>query len=213
MNRDGGFSDPPSVQTPAYDDRGIRLESWKEIADYLCRGVTTVQRWEHEEALPVHRHDHAKKGSVYSYTRELDEWRARRERTSPAAPDPTPSADAEGLTDVYRLGAHRLATTAAGILALTVAVVIGLWLWPWHRVRADASRWSIASCPASLLRSSSCRSKLGSACASPLHRSDGGETPSARFRQTVGCSRSFDFRRPAPPTCTSRRRTVVSLAG
>src|SRR5439155_4302244 len=143
MNRDGGFSDPPSVQTPADDDRGIRLESWKEIADYLRRGVTTVQRWEHEEALPVHRHDHAKKGSVYSYTRELDEWRARRERTSPAAPDPTPSADAEGLTDVYRLGAHRLATTAAGILALTVAVVIGLWLWPWHRVRADAPRMRV----------------------------------------------------------------------
>ena len=96
MHRDGGFSDPPSVQTRTDDDRGTRLESWKEIADYLSRGVTTVQRWEHEEALPVHRHDHAKKGSVYGYTRQLDEWRACRERTLPAvsepAPQPTPKA-------------------------------------------------------------------------------------------------------------------------
>ena len=38
MHRDGGFADPPSVQARADDDRGTRLESWKEIADYLRRG-------------------------------------------------------------------------------------------------------------------------------------------------------------------------------
>src|SRR5437773_11634107 len=38
MHRDGGFSDPPSVQARADDDRGTHLESWKEIADYLRRG-------------------------------------------------------------------------------------------------------------------------------------------------------------------------------
>src|SRR5439155_25615801 len=98
MNRDGGFSDPPSVQTPADDDRGTRLESWKEIADYLRRGLTTVQRWEHEEALPVHRHDHAKKGSVYCFTGELDEWRACRERTLPAVSEATPSGGGGGIS-------------------------------------------------------------------------------------------------------------------
>src|SRR5436189_647158 len=121
MHRDGGFSDPPSIQAPADDDRGTRLESWKEIADYLRRGVTTVQRWEHEEALPVHRHDHAKKGSVYCYTRELDEWRACRERTLSVASESRPSADGKGISNVDRLGASRLGLTAAGILALTVA--------------------------------------------------------------------------------------------
>jgi Tol biopolymer transport system component len=140
MHRDGGFSDPPSVQAPPDDDRGTRLESWKEIADYLRRGMTTVQRWEHEEGLPVHRHDHTKKGSVYSYARELDEWRACRERTLPATPEPTPSADAKGISNVDRLGGRRLGLTVAGILALTVAVVIVLWVQPWHRVRADAPR-------------------------------------------------------------------------
>ncbi len=52
-----------------------RLESWKEIAAYLGRDVTTVRRWEKREALPVHRLHHSKLGSVYAYTTELDAWR------------------------------------------------------------------------------------------------------------------------------------------
>ena len=32
-----------------------RLDSWKEIAAYLKRDVTTVQRWEKREDMPVHR--------------------------------------------------------------------------------------------------------------------------------------------------------------
>jgi len=39
-----------------------RLESWKEIAAYLGRDVTTVRRWEKREALPVHRLQHSKLG-------------------------------------------------------------------------------------------------------------------------------------------------------
>jgi hypothetical protein len=38
-----------------------RLDSWKEIAAYLKRGVTTVQRWERTEGLPVHRLPHSKR--------------------------------------------------------------------------------------------------------------------------------------------------------
>ena len=55
-----------------------RLESWKEIAAYLGRDVTTVRRWEKREALPVHRLHHSKLGSVYAYTTELDAWRKER---------------------------------------------------------------------------------------------------------------------------------------
>ncbi len=32
-----------------------KLNSWKEIAAYLNRDVTTVQRWEKREAMPIHR--------------------------------------------------------------------------------------------------------------------------------------------------------------
>ena len=51
-----------------------RLDSWKEIAAYLGRGVRTVQRWEREEGLPVHRLVHDKRGSVYAQRDELAAW-------------------------------------------------------------------------------------------------------------------------------------------
>lgn len=51
-----------------------RIDSWKGIAEYLHRGPRTVQRWEREEGLPVHRLQHEKLGSVYAYTGELDTW-------------------------------------------------------------------------------------------------------------------------------------------
>ena len=49
----------PSVRPPE-----TRLDSWKEIAAYLNRDVTTVQRWEKREGMPVHRHQHDRMGSA-----------------------------------------------------------------------------------------------------------------------------------------------------
>ncbi|HKV39899.1 MAG TPA: hypothetical protein VJX67_11855, partial [Blastocatellia bacterium] len=51
-----------------------KLDSWKEIAAYLDREVRTVQRWEKQEGLPVHRHHHDKLGTVYAYRAELNAW-------------------------------------------------------------------------------------------------------------------------------------------
>jgi TolB-like protein len=51
-----------------------RLNSWKEIAAYLHVAVRTVQRWEKTERLPVRRHRHAAKSSVFAYKPELDSW-------------------------------------------------------------------------------------------------------------------------------------------
>jgi serine/threonine-protein kinase len=51
-----------------------RLDSWKEIAAHLKRDISTVQRWERKEGLPVHRHQHDKLGSVYAFRSELDTW-------------------------------------------------------------------------------------------------------------------------------------------
>jgi Tol biopolymer transport system component len=55
-----------------------RLDSWKAIAAYLKRDVSTVQRWERREGMPVHRHLHDKQGSVYAYRSDLDAWWERR---------------------------------------------------------------------------------------------------------------------------------------
>ena len=68
---------------------GRRLESWKEIASYLNRHVTTVRRWEHQEGLPVHRHQHSRLGSVYAFARELDSWFDGRRFETTVEPDAT----------------------------------------------------------------------------------------------------------------------------
>jgi len=63
-----------------------RLDSWKAIAAYLGRGVRTVQRWERDEGLPVHRLAHEKRGSVYASRREVDGWwESRRQSLSSGA--------------------------------------------------------------------------------------------------------------------------------
>jgi Tol biopolymer transport system component len=111
------------------------LESWKEIAAYLKRDVTTVQRWEKREALPVHRHQHDKSGSVFALKSELDRWRWQRthpqgsdveaepaaaaEPAAPAAPL-TPATPPRPLPPApsRRMTAGRAALFAVGLLAL-----------------------------------------------------------------------------------------------
>ena len=86
------FLGTPPSERPLED----RLDSWKEIATYLNRDVTTVQRWEKREGMPVHRHLHDRMGSVYASRAELDAWmRSRNLRTgqengnSVQPPDPS----------------------------------------------------------------------------------------------------------------------------
>ena len=83
--RTGGLpnpADPSPGQKP--------LETWKEIAAYLQRDARTVRRWEKHEALPVHRHRHAARSSVYAYPSELDRWRATRQPGATPAPTARP---------------------------------------------------------------------------------------------------------------------------
>jgi serine/threonine-protein kinase len=51
-----------------------RLDSWKEIANYLARDVRTVIRWEKERGLPVHRVPGGKKAAVFAFVETLDAW-------------------------------------------------------------------------------------------------------------------------------------------
>ena len=88
-----------------------RLDSWKAIADYLGRHVTTLQRWEHEEGLPVHRHLHEKRGSVFAYTAELDAWFVG--RTVPCGAEGASTEAAERLDESEPDPEHRAAPVQA----------------------------------------------------------------------------------------------------
>jgi tetratricopeptide (TPR) repeat protein len=94
-----------------------RLDSWKAIAAHFGRDVRTVQRWEREEGLPVHRHVHRKRGTVHAFTQELDTWwRGRASEVPPhREEEPLESAGPRlRLLFVVVL----LILTAAGLLAL-----------------------------------------------------------------------------------------------
>ena len=95
------MKDPSLVPSPALTDQPVEilLDSWKEIATYVKRDVSTVQRWEKREGMPIHRHVHDKRGSVYAFSSELDAWlqtrrlRLEEEEEEPRAETPV---DAEG---------------------------------------------------------------------------------------------------------------------
>jgi Tol biopolymer transport system component len=73
----GSRVDESEHTAPGGSDRSrpeVRLDSWKKIASYLRRDVSTVQRWERREGLPVHRHLHDKQGSVFAFRTEVDAW-------------------------------------------------------------------------------------------------------------------------------------------
>jgi tetratricopeptide (TPR) repeat protein/predicted DNA-binding transcriptional regulator AlpA len=87
---------PPRTPDQPDNAASVRLDSWKEIAEYLGKVERTVKRWERERALPVHRPPGGR-GSVYAYTSELDEWlHSTRNGDNKSTGVATQSADAEG---------------------------------------------------------------------------------------------------------------------
>jgi tetratricopeptide (TPR) repeat protein len=73
-----------------------RLDSWKEIAAFFGRNERTVNRWEKERALPVHRMPGGERGGVYAYVDELTAWLQSadlHDEHVAAIHDPEPAAD------------------------------------------------------------------------------------------------------------------------
>jgi tetratricopeptide (TPR) repeat protein len=87
---------------PSSSSARQRLDSWKEIAAFFGRDERTVNRWEKEKGLPVHRLPGAK-GRVYAYADELSQWL---ENSRPIRVEPGDRAKAEeSLDEVEALAA------------------------------------------------------------------------------------------------------------
>jgi Tol biopolymer transport system component len=69
-----GENAPAHTERSGSSPRDDRLDSWKEIGAYLKRDVTTVRRWEKREGLPIYRHLHDQRESVYAFKSEVDRW-------------------------------------------------------------------------------------------------------------------------------------------
>ncbi|MCP3982724.1 MAG: hypothetical protein GY716_25820 [bacterium] len=87
---------------------GKKLESWKEIAAFFNVTVRTVQYWEKERRLPVHRLEGFAKPRVFAYDDELRRWQ------SPDGTSPPPAGRP-------RL---RIVVAAAVTLLLTSAILV-----------------------------------------------------------------------------------------
>jgi hypothetical protein len=121
-NESGSSMDKPSQGTPPpVSPLEDRLDSWKEIGAYLNRDVTTVQRWEKREGMPVHRHLHDRMGSVYASRAELDAWaRSRNLRATQESGNNTSSSNSAALPP--RPAFWTSVTGRKSLLALTVVV-------------------------------------------------------------------------------------------
>jgi Tol biopolymer transport system component len=144
-NQESAMGEPSTGTPPSLKPADDRLDSWKEIAAYLNRDVTTVQRWEKREGMPVHRHLHDRMGSVYASRAELDSWTSSRNlppsqengnnAASPSSPAQPSSAISASLTR-WKL----LVPLAVAGAALAIAAT--LWLqrteYFWRSPIADA---------------------------------------------------------------------------
>ena len=113
----------PGTSSPSVKPPEDRLDSWKEIASYLSRDVTTVQRWEKREGMPVHRHQHDRMGSVYAFSSELDAWvqtrRLRLEQEEKERRSETPVDEKGDHGPRWTLGIRRwLVVGGVAVLAL-----------------------------------------------------------------------------------------------
>ncbi len=107
----------PTTAQPADD----RLDSWKEIAAFLHRDVRTVQRWEKQAGLPVHRHAESRLRTAYAYRSELDAWW----RTQRTLPDESTTQDGGASPGSTAARPHQGPVVLA-MLLVTAAATVGV---------------------------------------------------------------------------------------
>jgi len=100
------------------------LCSWKEIADCLGVTVRSVQRWEHDSGLPVHRQGPGPRARVFAYEDELLRWRESRAGIVAGGVDgqdhqPVPAA----LPEPVPASRSRLLIPAAVLLAVALVLL------------------------------------------------------------------------------------------
>lgn len=94
-----------------------QLVGWKRIAKHLNCSERTARRWEAEEGLPVHRHQHASRSGIYAFTDELDSWKAAQACDTAANP---------GASQTFWHQHARRVSVATSVIAFAVVVWIFL---------------------------------------------------------------------------------------
>src|SRR5215472_18717993 len=69
----------PNLNTKEIASAANLLRSWKGISAYMALGVRTVQRYEANLGLPVHRPAGGNRCAVWAFSDEIDAWLKRPE--------------------------------------------------------------------------------------------------------------------------------------
>lgn len=110
-----------------------RLDSWKDIAEYLGRDVRTAMRWSKSHGLPVRRVAGGKGRSVFAFTSEIDAWLAGHPVLSePPAAEAAPAVASDSPAE--RAGRLRLLSIAAAVAIVALGIVAA-----WSLARRSAA--------------------------------------------------------------------------
>jgi len=124
--------DPGSSAT-----NGDRLNGWKEIAAYFGKGVRTVQRWERELGLPVHRIKGSAGEILFASVKEIDRWQREREEAARGEQAPLLATSFERQPEAVAPVDTRTAGDA-GTEGPDSAQASAAGLWNTHRARVIA---------------------------------------------------------------------------
>ena len=111
-----------------------RLDSWKEIAEYLQRDVSTAIRWE-RRGLPIHRVPGATRQAVFAYPSEIDNWMAGRRAATDVPLAETPPEDEANrrrandpkVSELGRRGRRRIPLAMGATLLVVAGLTRLLW--------------------------------------------------------------------------------------
>lgn len=106
-----------------------RLDSWKEVADYLGRDVRTAMRWAKAHGLPVRRVAGGRGRSVFAFTDDIDAWLAGQaaiDADSARAVEPAAAPAAPPPPDARRTWRWPAAAAATALAAGAIGLA---WWW------------------------------------------------------------------------------------
>ena len=142
-----------------------RLESWKQIAEYLNKDVSTVIRWEKERGLPVHRIPGQKRSGVYAWPSEVSAWlnngeaeRAGTNGKAEAIPVRASSAETAGRSRAVWITTSvsiALLAGAAGLLSVWPAPDVPQLVKTAQLTSDGQEKWGLAAAGAALYFASS----------------------------------------------------------
>ena len=97
-------NDPPGMsaddKTHVHQSKEERFDSWKEISSFFRKDERTVQRWEKEYGLPIHRRTELKKSRVWAFRHELESWEKKHSQQLEAVSNDLQSQDS-GEARIY----------------------------------------------------------------------------------------------------------------